>query len=95
MSKFRNLVENLNDEKVYFVVGHKMTGYEKAVIDYAKKLNKKFEVNAIIPKAVSEEVKNNLYQINSLCWNQAKEEFYEVYNFVPDLVAKWELKAWI
>lgn len=43
----------------------------------------------------AEEVKNNLYQINSLCWTQAKEEFYEVYNFVPDLVSRWELKAWI
>ena len=43
----------------------------------------------------AEEVKNNLYQINSLCWIQAKEEFYKVYNFIPNLVSKWELKAWV
>ena len=41
-----------------------------------------------------EEVKDNLYQINSLCWEQAKEEFAKKYNFIPDSVSKWELKAW-
>lgn len=82
----KKLVENLNDEKVYFVVGHKMTGYEKAVIDYAKKLNKKFEVNAIIPKAVSEEVKNNLLnekELNGVCISTESEEMgiYKSFNY--------------
>lgn len=81
-----NLVKNLNNEKVYFVVGHKMSGYEKAVIDYAKKLNKKFEVNAIIPKAVSEEVKNNLLnekELNGVCISTESEEMgiYKSFNY--------------
>lgn len=80
------LVKNLNNEKVYFVVGHKMSGYEKAVIDYAKKLNKKFEVNAIIPKAVSEEVKNNLLnekELNGVCISTESEEMgiYKSFNY--------------
>lgn len=82
----KNLVENLNDEKVYFVVGHKLSGYEKAVIDYAKKLNKNFEVNAIIPKEVSEEVKNNLLnekEINGVCISTESEEMgiYKSFNY--------------
>ncbi len=80
------LVKNLNNEKVYFVVGHKMTGYEKAVMDYAKKLNKKFEVNAIVPKAVSEEVKNNLLneeELDGVCISTESEEMgiYKSFNY--------------
>ncbi len=49
------LIKKLNSEKVYFVIGHKMQGYEKEIIELSKKVNKKFEVNAIIPKMISEE----------------------------------------
>lgn len=82
----KKLVENLDDEKVYFVVGHKMSGYEKAVIDYTKKLNKKFEVNAIIPKKVSEEVKDNLLkekELNGVCISTESEEMgiYKSFNY--------------
>lgn len=85
-SVIKKLVENLNDEKVYFVVGHKMSGYEKAVIDYTKELNKNFEVNAIVPKAVSEEVKNNLLnekEINGVCISTESEEMgiYKSFNY--------------
>ena len=63
-----------------------MSGYEKAVIDYAKKLNKKFEVNAIIPKSVSEEVKNNLLNekdLNGVCISTENEEMgiYKSFNY--------------
>jgi len=51
----KQLVDELDEQKVYFVVGHKMTGYEKAVIDYAKSVNKNFEVNAIVPKEITVE----------------------------------------
>jgi len=80
------LVENLNDEKVYFVVGHKMQGYEKALVDISKKLNKKFEINAIIPKTVSEEVKDSLInenKLNGVCISTESEELgiYKSFNY--------------
>jgi len=80
-----NLIKNLNSEKVYFVVGHKMSGYEKAIIDYSKELNKKFEINAIIPKAVSEEVRNGLLteDLNGVCISTEREEMgiYKSFNY--------------
>lgn len=60
-----NLIRNINPKKAYFVLGHKMQGYEKYVIDISKKLNKDFEIYAIIPKLITKEEKNNL-QDNSI-----------------------------
>lgn len=81
----RKLVESLDDEKVYFVVGHKITGYEKAVLDAAKELNKNFEINAIIPKEVSaEEVDNILKEnINGIRISTEREEMgiYKSFNY--------------
>ncbi len=80
------LVENLNDEKVYFVVGHTMQGYEKALVDISKKKNKKFEIDAIIPKTVSAEVKDNLLKenkLNGVCISTESEELgiYKSFNY--------------
>ena len=81
----RRLVESLDDEKVYFVVGHKMSGYEKAVLDAAKELNKNFEINAIVPKEVSaEEVDNILKEnINGIRISTEREEMgiYKSFNY--------------
>ena len=52
----KELMQKLNNEKVYFVIGHKMQGYEKAIIDISKEIGKKFEINAIIPKKITKEV---------------------------------------
>ncbi len=49
------LIKKINNEKAYFVIGHKMEGFEKALVDISKKLNKKFEIDAIVPKMISEE----------------------------------------
>ena len=54
------LIQKIDNKKVYFVIGHKMEGYEKAIIDISKKLHKKFEVCAIIPKMISTEEANKL-----------------------------------
>lgn len=85
ITAIRRLVENLDDEKVYFVVGHKMTGYEKAVLDAAKDLNKNFEINAIVPKEVSaEEVDNILKEnINGIRISTEREEMgiYKSFNY--------------
>ena len=54
----RELMKKLDNEKVCFVIGYKAQGYEGAIIDIAKELNKKFEIYAIVPKFISEKVKN-------------------------------------
>lgn len=49
------LMKSVDNQKAYFVIGHKMEGYEKEIVEISKKLSKKFEINAIIPKMVSKE----------------------------------------
>ena len=63
-----------------------MQGYEKALVDISKKLNKQFEINAIIPKNVSEEVKESLLneeQLNGVCISTESEELgiYKSFNY--------------
>lgn len=58
------LIKRLDNKKVYFVIGHTIDGYEKAIIDICKELNKHFEINAIIPKMVSKEEINKLLDKN-------------------------------
>ena len=62
------LMKKINNEKVYFVIGHEMQGYEEAILDISKKLNKKFEIDAIIPKMITEEEKERLLndEINAI-----------------------------
>ena len=43
-----------------------MQGYEKAIVDISKKLNKSFEIDAIIPKMITKEVGNNLLKDNNI-----------------------------
>ncbi len=54
------LISKLDSQKVYFVIGHKLEGYEKEIVEISNRLNKKFEIDAIIPKMVSEEEIENL-----------------------------------
>ena len=54
------LVKIANPEKAYFVIGHKIQGYEKQIINICKEQNKNFEIYAIIPKMVTKEVKERL-----------------------------------
>lgn len=58
------LIQQIDANKVYFVIGHKMEGYEKEIIDISEKLNKKFEIDAIIPKMITEEESNKLLSKN-------------------------------
>lgn len=81
----KNLMEKINSEKAYFVIGHKMQGYEKAIVDISKQINKKFEINAIIPKLVSESEKNGLLEtsLNGVCISTETEELgiYKSFNY--------------
>lgn len=54
------LVERLSVEKAYFVVGHKMQGYEKELIDVIKEKGKKFQVTAVVPRKINEQIKENI-----------------------------------
>lgn len=81
----RNLIQKVNSEKAYFVIGHKMQGYEKAIVDISKELNKKFEIDAIIPKLVSENEKDGLLdkELNGVCISTEAEELgiYKSFNY--------------
>ena len=54
------LVEKTSPEKAYFVIGHKARGYEKELVDICQRMNKKFEIYAIIPKLLTTEEKERL-----------------------------------
>lgn len=56
----KELLEKIDNKNTYIIIGHKMQGYERAVLDISKELHKKFNVTAIVPKYISEDVKENL-----------------------------------
>ena len=81
----RELIENVDNNNIYFVVGHKMQGYEKAIVDISKELNKKVEIDAIVPKMVTEKVKNRLLDenVDGICISPETEELgiYKSFNY--------------
>ena len=81
----REFIKNVDSNNVYFVIGHKMQGYEKAIIDISKELNKKFEINAIVPKFVTAKVKDRLLDdsVNGICISTESEELgiYKSFNY--------------
>ena len=81
----KEFIKNVDNNNIYFVIGHKMQGYEKAIIDISKELNKKFEIDAIVPKMVSEKVKDRLLNenVNGICVSPETEEFgiYKSFNY--------------
>ena len=81
----KELIENVDNNNIYFVVGHKMQGYEKAIVDISKELNKKFEIDAIVPKMVTEKVKNRLLDenVDGICISPETEELgiYKSFNY--------------
>ena len=62
-----------------------MQGYEKAIVDISKELNKKFEIDAIIPKLVSENEKDGLLdkELNGVCISTEAEGLgiYKSFNY--------------
>lgn len=85
MKILRELIKNVDNNNIYFVIGHKMQGYEKAIIDISKELNKKFEIDAIVPKMVTEKVKNRLLDenVDGICISPETEELgiYKSFNY--------------
>ena len=56
----KELILKLDSSKVFFVIGHKMSGYEKTIIEICEELNKEFDIFAIIPKMITDEEYGNL-----------------------------------
>ena len=81
----REFIKNVDSDNVYFVIGHKMQGYEKAIIDISKELNKKVEVDAIVPRVVTSKVKDRLLDenVNGICISPETEELgiYKSFNY--------------
>ena len=81
----KKLLKSLNNKKVFFVIGHKVSGYEKAIIDISKKMNKKFEIYAIIPRELSLEEIENLKKdyISGIRISTEREEMgiYKSFNY--------------
>ena len=81
----KDFIRNIDTEKVYFVIGHKMQGYEKAVIDISKELDKKVEIDAIVPKLVTKKVKDRLLdeKVKGICISPETEELgiYKSFNY--------------
>ncbi len=79
------LIKNINPKKAYLVIGHQMEGYEKAVVDICKEYNKKMEIDAIIPKMISKEVRERLLekQIKGIRISTETEELgiYKSFNY--------------
>lgn len=49
------LLEKIDSQKAYFVIGHKARGYEKELVEICEKTGKDFETYAIIPKLLTKE----------------------------------------
>lgn len=84
--QLQRLIENLNEEKVFFVIGHKMQGYEKVVLDIVKDLGKKFEIYAFIPKNISKEEKETIEKQENLtgvriCIEPTAMGMYKSFNY--------------
>lgn len=54
------LLDQLDPQKVFFVVGHKLTGHEKYIVEH----NKKFDIYSIIPALMDEKQMKKLQKAN-------------------------------
>lgn len=85
LNLLREFIKNVDSNNVYFVIGHKIQGYEKAIIDISKELNKKFEINAIVPKVITTKVKDRLLDdsVDGICISTESEELgiYKSFNY--------------
>ena len=89
------LVEKLDEKKAFFVIGHKIEGYEKTILDLCKKINPKIEVYAIIPNMIEKDVRDRLLNSNiaGIRISTESEDFgiyksfnYEIFERRPSIV---------
>lgn len=81
----KQLMQKVDNKKVYFVIGHKMEAYEKEIIEIEKELNKDFEIYAIIPKLIAKQTLERLLNenLNGVCISSENEGFgiYKSFNY--------------
>ncbi len=81
----KSLLQRLDANEVFFVIGHTLQGYEKVIIDLCTELNKKFDIYCIIPKMITKENKNRLLEANiaGVRISTESEEFgiYKSFNY--------------
>lgn len=85
ISVLEGLMNKVDNNKAYFVIGHKMEGYEKAIVDIAKKIDKKFEIYAVVPKMILMENAMKLMRegVDGIRISTESEEFgiYKSFNY--------------
>lgn len=85
ISVLEELMNKVDNNKAYFVIGHKMEGYEKAIVDIAKKIDKKFEIYAVVPKMILMENAMKLMRegVDGIRISTESEEFgiYKSFNY--------------
>lgn len=82
----KEFLEKIDNENTYIVIGHKMQGYERAVLDISNEIHKKFDITAIVPKYVSEDVRENLESATGLngiyvCPDPSELGIYKSFNY--------------
>ena len=91
----RKLVKNIDEKKAFFVIGHKIEGYEKTILDLCKKINPKIEVYAIIPNMIEKDVRDRILKENlaGIRISTESEDFgiyksfnYEIFERRPSIV---------
>jgi adenosine deaminase len=91
----KQLVQKVDENKAYFIIGHRMEGYEKALVDIVKESNKNIEIDAIIPKKINKDIAKKLLEndINGVCISTEQEELgiyksfnYEIFERIPFIV---------
>ena len=79
------LMQNIDNKKTYFIIGHKIQGYEREIIEISNKLNKKFEIYSIIPKMITEDMARKIIEkgIDGVRISTESEEFgiYKSFNY--------------
>lgn len=99
MKTLKQLLKVLDSNKVYFVIGHKLQGYEEAVVNLIKSENTEFEIDAIVPKMITKEVAESLLNnnLNGVCISTETEELgiyksfnYEIFERHPSIVMAFD-----
>ena len=95
----KELVKRINPEKSYFVIGHKVKGYEAELLNIIKESNKKIEVYSIIPTMVYKATKERLENkyITGVCISIESEGMgiyksfnYEIFERIPSIVIAFD-----
>ncbi|MBO4293338.1 MAG: adenosine deaminase [Clostridia bacterium] len=91
----KKLVEKIDENKAFFVIGHKIEGYEKAILDLCQKINPQIEVYAIIPSMIEKDIRDRILKENlaGIRISTESEDFgiyksfnYEIFERRPSIV---------